>query len=88
MSSIPSGGRYLSPASILAAAVMAIYIQNNEEERWMKRAIAVALPLLLLFIIVEFRKGFYFTSLTTILGNPVVALYSMGENISLNDIIK
>jgi len=88
MSSIPSGGRYLSPASILAAAVMAIYIQNNEEERWMKRAIAVALPLLLLFIIVEFRKGFYLTSLTTILGNPVVALYSMGENISLNDIIK
>jgi len=88
MSSIPSGGRYLSPASILAAAFMAIYIQNNTQERWMKRAISVALPLLLLFIIVELRKGFYFTSLTTILGNPVLALFTIGENISLNELIK
>jgi hypothetical protein len=88
MSSIPSGGRYLSPASILAIAVMAIYIQNNDQERWMNRAINVAIPLLLLFIIVEFRKGFYFTSLSTIIGNPILALFTMGENISLNDFLK
>jgi len=88
MSSIPSGGRYLSPASILAAAVLAVYIQNNKQEKWMKRAISVSIPLLLLFIIVEFRKGFYFASITTVLGNPLIAIYTFGENIPLNELIK
>lgn len=88
MSSIPSGGRFLSPASILVIAVLAIYIQNNDQERWMSRAIKVATPLLLLFIIVAFRKGFYLTSLNTIIGNPILAYFTMGENIPLNEFIK
>ena len=88
MSSIPSGNRYLAPASILAASILAIYIQNRPQERLMGRAIKVALPLLALFVIVSFRQGFYFTSVTTIFGNPLIALFTIGENLSLNDIIK
>jgi hypothetical protein len=72
----------------LAAAVLAVYIQNNKQEKWMKRAISVSIPLLLLFIIVEFRKGFYFASITTVLGNPLIAIYTFGENIPLNELIK
>jgi hypothetical protein len=88
MSSIPSGGRYLAPASILAVSILVIYIQNRSQERLMQRAIKIALPLLVLFIIVSFRQGVYFISVTTILGNPLIAIFTIGNNISLNSIIK
>ncbi len=88
MSSIPSGGRYVGPAALLATAILTIYIQNERQEKVMQYAIKAAIPLLLLFIIVSLREGLYLTSLTTIVGNPIVALFTIGENLSLNDVLK
>lgn len=88
MSSIPSGGRFVAPAALLATSILVIYIQNVQQEKVMQYAIKLATPLLLLFIIVSLREGLYLTSLTTIVGNPIVALFTIGENLSLNDVLK
>jgi len=88
MSSIPSGGRYLAAPVLLATAVVTIYIQNTQNEKLLKRVIFAASPLLLLFIIVSIRQGVYLTSVMTILGNPIAALFTIGDNLSLNDVLK
>jgi hypothetical protein len=87
-SSIPSGGRYLSIANLLALAIITLYIQNRDQEIVMERFIWAATPALLLYIVVAFRMGLYSMSATAVLGNPVTAAFFMGEHISLNDVIK
>lgn len=88
MSSIPSGGRFLVLANLCALALIILYLQNQPRERFMQRYIYVTLPLLLLFIIVSIRSGLYFTGATTIMGNPLIALLTSGDNISLNDVMR
>lgn len=87
-SSLPSGGRYLSIANMMALALIILYIQNNKQEIVMERFAWFATPALLLYIIVAFRIGLYSMSATAILGNPVIAAFFMGEHISLNDVIR
>ncbi|NGP78152.1 hypothetical protein G3570_16030 [Balneolaceae bacterium YR4-1] len=87
-SSIPSGGRYTSIANILALALIIFYIQNREQERVMKRFIILAFPALLLYALVQFRIGLYSISATSVLGNPLVSLFTAGKNISLEDFIR
>lgn len=88
MSSLPSGGRFLAPSNILALSVLAIYLQNNPAGYTLKRLTMLTSPLLILFIIVSSRVGFYQTSVGTILGNPFIAIWAIGNNISLNEILK
>ena len=87
-SSLPSGGRYGSIAQILALALIMLYIQNREQKSVMERFIWAATPALLLFIVVAARSGLYSISATTLLGNPFTAIFLMGKNISLNDVMR
>lgn len=88
MSSLPSGGRYLSVATLPALALITMYVQNRQQERGMRQLIFLTTPALLLFVVVSVRIGLYSLSPTTILGNPIVALFLSGEYISLNDVMK
>jgi hypothetical protein len=88
MSSIPSGGRYMTPAAMLATSIITIYIQNGKHDTLMRRTINFSMPLLLLFIVVSVREGLFLTSIATIVGNPLTAAFTVGNNISLNDILK
>lgn len=87
-SSLPSGGRFISIANLCALAIIILYVQNREHEVVMKRFIWAAIPALFLYIIVAFRIGLYSLSATAILGNPLIAMFFIGENISLNDVMK
>ena len=87
-SSLPSGGRFIAVANLCAVALIVLYVQNRDHEVSMKRFIMAATPALLLFVVVSMRDGLYSTSATTILGNPFIALFMSGENISLNDVMK
>ena len=87
-SSLPSGGRFIAVANLCAVALIVLYVQNRQHEVVMKRFIMAATPALLLFVVVSIREGLYSTSATTILGNPFIALFMSGENISLNDVMK
>jgi hypothetical protein len=86
--SLPSGGRYLAIANLAALALIILYIQNREQGVAMERFVWVTTPALLLFIVVAFRVGLYSMSATAVLGNPVIAMFFMGEHISLNDVLK
>lgn len=87
-SAFPSGGRYLSFVGLLAISFMVIYIQNNVQEKLITNAVKFTFPFLILFIIVKIRTSWFLFSMMTLIGNPFIALFNMGENISINDIIK
>ncbi|SMO41601.1 EpsG family protein [Fodinibius sediminis] len=87
-SSLPSGERFTAVANMSALAIIILYVQNREHEVFLKRFIIAATPALLLFVVVSVRKGLYSMSATALLGNPVIALLTSGENISLNDVLK
>lgn len=88
LSLIPSGGRFQTVGTLSSLALIALYIQNRPQELMMKRFIIFALPLLLLFIIVSVRIGLYSISATAVIGNPVIALFIMGDHLSLNDLLR
>lgn len=88
MNTLPSGGRFLSLAALCSLALLIVYIQNIDYQREISKWIPFTTPLLLLFIVVSVRIGFYSISLTTIFGNPIIALITVGEYVALNDIIK
>lgn len=86
--SLPSGQRYSVVLSLFAMALIVVYFHNAIDDILALRLGYIVAPMLVFFIIVSARQGLYFTSLTTILGNPIVALFSIGENINLDLIIK
>ncbi|MDR8390246.1 EpsG family protein [Aliifodinibius sp. S!AR15-10] len=88
LSSIPSGGRFITIVYLPALALITLYVQNREHEVVMKRFILAATPFLLLYIVVAVRIGLYSISSTAILGNPLIAMFLNGEHISLNDFMK
>lgn len=88
LSTIPSGYRFLHVANLLALAFLTLHFQNNKINRDLVYLANATSPVFLLFIIVGFRLSWYSFSLMTILGNPITALFTFGDNISLNDIIK
>jgi len=87
MSSIPSGGRFLTVAALSAFPLIIFYLQSQPKETGITNLLRITMPALLLYIIVAARIGFYSFSLNTILGNPLIELF-MDTQISLNDIIK
>lgn len=87
-SSLPSGGRYVSIANLIALALIILYVQNRKEEKGMRQLIYLTTPALLLFVVVSVRMGLYSLSPTTLLGNPIMALFLTEEYVSLNDAIK
>ena len=86
VSLIPSGGRFISIASALSLAVIFLYTQNYFDKR-IDLILKLSIPALLLYIIVSIRMGFYTVGLTTILGNPLIALF-MENDIALDQLIK
>jgi hypothetical protein len=88
LSSLPSGGRFGSIATLLALSVIILYIQNRQHDKVLKRFTLAAIPALLLFIVVAVRIGLYSMSATAVLGNPIIAVFFTGEHISLNDFMR
>lgn len=88
LSSLPSGGRFLAIANLVALPLIILYIQNFKQERFLERYTWIVSPALLLYAIVSFRIGLYSMSATAVLGNPIVAFFFQGEHISLNDFIR
>ncbi|MCF6351469.1 MAG: EpsG family protein [Cyclobacteriaceae bacterium] len=88
LSTIPSGGRFLTVAQLIAFVLIIVFFQNSYRKLFQQFVFPVFLPAILLFIIVAIRDGFYYMSVSTVLGNPISALMAMGQHLSLNDVIK
>ncbi|MCB0471870.1 MAG: hypothetical protein KDC56_02305, partial [Flavobacteriaceae bacterium] len=85
---IPSGGRFLNFGLFLSLLVLLFYIDQFRKDTRTRLMTALVSPAFLLFIIVAVRNGLYSTSLMTVFGNPVLAMFNIGETSSINDFIK
>lgn len=85
---IPSGARFINFGRFTGLFFILLYLNQFRNDFYTKRMTTVFLPAFLLFIIVSIRMGLYYTSITTIAGNPILALFNAGETISINDVIK
>jgi hypothetical protein len=54
----------------------------------LKWYIILVSPALFLFIVVAVRIGLYSMSVTSIMGNPILAFFFTEQNISLNDLMR
>lgn len=88
VASFASGGRFKLLAIQAALLAMAGGLHIFSRQNTGKGLLWLSISGTLLFIIVSLREGLYFMSLTTVLGNPIIAFFTAGENISINDIIK
>lgn len=87
LSMIPSGSRYVSIARIIALALITLYVQNVTFPGVLQTYKKVVIPGLLLFILVSVRIGLLSISATAILGNPLVAIFTAGDTISMNEFL-
>ena len=88
MYSLPSGIRYLRFSFFLSTILIVLYLNEYKNDIKFKNLVTLMTPAILLFIIVSLRLGLYTTSVTTIIGNPIVGVFFTTENLSLNDLIK
>jgi len=72
---VPSGGRFLVISSALMFAFYIIFINAFPEIRGFNFIQVLSIPLLLLFCIVAIRMGMDYFGLTTIIGNPIFAIF-------------
>jgi hypothetical protein len=87
-SNLPSGIRYVTIANMIILCLIVIYIQNSTTDLWNRRLELVTRPFFLIFLVVTIREGFYFISVTTIIGNPFIAPFTMGQNTPLDVLLK
>lgn len=85
--SLPSGERFLMIASLSTLALVIFYLQNQVYERFVTNVTLMAVPAILLFCVVALRTGLYSVSINTLIGNPVMSIFT-DYNLSLNDLIK
>lgn len=88
LSLLPSGGRFLTIGHLCAVALITLYVQNREKDKWLRRFVFISTPALLLYIIVAIRTSLYSVSAASVLGNPIIAFFITGENLSLNDVMR
>ena len=81
-----SAGRFLALANMLTLAVTFFIIQMYQEKGLMK-VLYGTIPFLLFFLIVKIRIGYDTIGITTMLGNPIFALF-MEDDVALINLIK
>lgn len=87
-SMLPSGGRYMNFALFLTFVMIIFYLNQCKKDNRFKLLTQVLSPAFILFIIVSVRIGLYSTSITTIIGNPLIAIFNAGDTTAINDLIK
>lgn len=87
-SSIPSGYRFMNVSNLLTLSFIALYYQNNPTPRVLYTVTKMTGIFFILVSIVNLRMSWYSFSVMTLAGNPLTAIFSFGENLSINDVIK
>lgn len=85
---IPSGSRFLNFPFFLSLVLIISYLDYFLKDIDFRSIIKILSPAFIFFCLVVIRKGFYYTSVTTIIGNPFIAILNIDHFMSLNDLIK
>jgi hypothetical protein len=72
---VPSGGRFLTLATMIMFFLIIIYLRYTYENKLARFFSIISIPGLILFISVSFRMGFEFMSMSTIAGNPILSMF-------------
>jgi hypothetical protein len=88
ISTIPSGGRFLYLSKLLTIIFIMLMVQNYPASKTLRKLSYFSTPFLIFFLIVTVRISFYSVSIMTIFGNPISAIFTFGDNLALNDILK
>ena len=88
MSSIPSGGRFMSPASSMAISlILIISVSDNFRSKWLIDILKVTSFFFVVFIVVVIRIGFDVIGISSVFGNPLFSTF-MRFRYTTNPIIK
>lgn len=71
---LPSGGRFVLVAQMFGVALLVCYF-SKFADAFAKRWLLIMTPIFYFFIIVSIRISFDTVSLTTVIGNPIVAVF-------------
>ena len=63
-------------------------MQKFPKDYSLTRKLILISPILFLFVFVSLRISLYSMSINTLIGNPITALLTIDQNISINDLIK
>ena len=88
VSSIPSGLRFVIISNFLTLLLVLLYMQKFPKDYSLTRKLILISPILFLFVFVSLRISLYSMSINTLIGNPISALLTIDQNISINDLIK
>jgi hypothetical protein len=84
---LPQGIRFYSIANLFVFFLLALISTVPHLPKLLKHLLGFSIPVLLLLIIVDIRKGLDFTGLLTIFGNPLIAPF-FGNGVPLMSFIK
>ena len=84
---IPSINRFEAILNFLGLSYLLIYWGETRSSE-IKSTMRWIWPATALFLLVSLRSAIYNLSFMTILGNPIIAVFSVGENVPINDTIK
>lgn len=88
MSSIPSAGRFLNPASSMAISLFFISTSiYSFKSIWIRYFMKISVLILIAFIVVTIRIGFDTIGISTVLGNPILATF-IENDIALINFLK
>lgn len=76
LSLVPSGGRFNIIANLFAMTIIVLSLQKVQKGHVILRLVPFAVPALFLYCVVALRLGFDTIGVTTILGNPFVAIFT------------
>lgn len=76
---VPSGGRFIALGNLFMIFLIILFIQEHKDQRKLKLISIASIPGLSLFILVAMRLGFDYISMSTLLGNPILALFYHDE---------
>ena len=75
-SSIPSAGRFMSPASSMAISlILLISVSDDFRSRWLIDKLKVTSLFFVVFIVVTIRIGFDIIGVSTVFGNPILSTF-------------
>jgi hypothetical protein len=85
---LPSGGRFLIIAqSVMLVSFLLFYGWLGRQSFWQRNILKASTPFLVFLLLFKLRTGFDFISITTIIGNPLIAML-VTDNVPLIEFIK
>lgn len=76
LSNMPSGGRFMNVVMFILFAVFVLFLAERDRNGTVSQLGYITMPFILFCIIFEIRLGFEYIGVSTIVSNPIVALFT------------